>query len=151
MSDLSYAGSHPVSRLSTTDPAVMAPGVKSADLFAFSTYKVNDMAASARPMAAFTFAVYGKFDIIMVHQYISLGGWVGGRWGGAGWGVRQVRHFFVLVWPPQSPLLLLSPYACALCGVLYLATMLIGMLIGALQSNIAPDSQISSPTRLQRH
>ena len=57
VSDLSYAGSHPVSRLSTADPAVMAAGVKSAELFAFSTYKVNDMAASARPMASFTFAV----------------------------------------------------------------------------------------------
>jgi non-lysosomal glucosylceramidase len=54
VSSLTYFGSYPVSKLSPSTADLS--GVQ-ADLFAFSTYKVNDMNASARPMASFTLAV----------------------------------------------------------------------------------------------
>jgi hypothetical protein len=50
---LTYQGSYPVAKLT---PSTLAEGVH-ADLFAFSTYSIGDMEASARPMAAFTLAV----------------------------------------------------------------------------------------------
>lgn len=53
VSALTYSGSYPVSKLSTVAADL---GGLQADLYAFSTYKVNDMEASARPMAAFTLA-----------------------------------------------------------------------------------------------
>ena len=54
VSELTYSGSYPVSRLSLSSADL---GGLNADLFAFSTYKINDMNASARPMASFTLAV----------------------------------------------------------------------------------------------
>ena len=50
---LTYRGSYPVTKLT---PSPVAVGVH-VDLFAYSTYSVGDMEASARPMAAFTLAV----------------------------------------------------------------------------------------------
>lgn len=55
VSTLTYSGSYPVAKL-TVSPTDL-PGIASAAVYGFSTYKVNDMEASARPMAAFTFAV----------------------------------------------------------------------------------------------
>ena len=54
VTQLTYSGSYPVSKLSTSS---LHPSLESADLFAFSSYKVDDMEASARPMAAFSLAV----------------------------------------------------------------------------------------------
>lgn len=54
LSELTYSGSYPVARL-TPSPADV--GGLAVDLYGYSTYKVNDLAASARPMAAFTLAV----------------------------------------------------------------------------------------------
>ena len=53
--ELAYQGSYPVSKLTP----VLGDGGDGidVDLFAFSTYKVNDMNASARPLVVFTLAV----------------------------------------------------------------------------------------------